>query len=144
MIEKEDADEKVEKGWIRAWMMFEVLAVNENTTKNSLESLINRLENDNRTRVYKKEFGEIKRVEKPMENVDVGYSLTSEVELISGKFDNLVQIVIEYGPAAIEILEPKKLDIDAGEAQAILNSISQMMHHFAAAGAGGIVFIRGK
>jgi len=144
MMKKEDADEKVGEEWIRAWLMFEVLAVNESTTKNSLESLMNRLENDNRIRMYKKEYGDIKKVEKPIKNVDVGYSLTCEIELISKKFDNLVQIVTEYGPAAIEILEPKKFDLDAGEAQAILNSISQMMHQFAAAGAGGIVFIKGK
>jgi hypothetical protein len=144
MIKKEDADEKVGEGWIRAWMMFEVLAVNENTTRNSLESLMNRLENDNRIKMYKKEFGEIREVEKPIKNVDIGYSLTCEIELISKKFDNLIQIVTEYGPAAIEILEPKKFDLDAGEAQAILNSVSQMMHQFAAAGAGGIVFIKGK
>ena len=144
MIKKEDADEKVEEGWIRAWMMFEVLAVNENTTKDSLESLMNRLENDNRVRMYKKEFGDIKKVEKPIKDIDVGYSLTCETELISKKFDNLVQIVTQYGPAAIEILEPKKFDLDAGEAQAILNSVSQMLHNFAAARAGGIVFIKGK
>ncbi len=144
MIKKEDADEKIAEGWIRAWMMFEVLAVNENTTKNSLESLMNRLENDNKTRMYKKEFGDIRKVEKPIKNVDVGYSLTCEVELVSKRFDNLVQIVTEYGPAAIEILEPKKLDVDAGEAQTILNSVSQIMHQFAAAGAGGIVFIKEK
>jgi hypothetical protein len=144
MIKKEDADEKVGEGWIRAWMMFEVLAINENTTRNSLENLMNRLEDDNRIKMYKKEFGEIREVEKPIKNVDIGYSLTCEIELISKKFDNLIQIVTEYGPAAIEILEPKKFDLDAGEAQAILNSISQMMHQFAAAGAGGIVFIKGE
>jgi hypothetical protein len=144
MITKEDADEKVSEGWLRAWLMFEVLAVNEKTSKESLESLMERLDDDNRVKMYKKEFGEIRKVEKPMKNIDVGYSLTCEVELISKKFDNLVQIVTQYGPAATEILEPKKFDLDAGEAQAILNSISQMLHQFAAARTGGIVFIKGK
>ena len=144
MITKGEADEKMKDGWIRAWMMFEVLAVNEETTKNSLESLLNRLEEDNRIKMYKKEFGEIKSVEKPMKNIDMGYSLTCEAEMISKKFDNLIQIVMEYGPSAIEILEPKCINIDAGEAQIILNSVSQIMHQFAAAGAGGMVFIRGK
>jgi hypothetical protein len=144
MFAKEDADEKVREGWLRSWMMFEVLAVNEKTTKESLESLMKRLEDDERIRMYKKEFGDIRKVEKPMKNIDVGYSLTCEVELISKKLDNLVQIVTQYGPAAIEILEPKKFELDAGEAQGILNSVSQVMHQFAAARAGGIVFIREK
>ena len=144
MIRKEEADEKVKDGWIRTWMMFEVLAVNENTTKNSLESLLNNLDEDSRIKMYKKDFGEIKRVEKPIANVEVGYSLTGEIELISKNFDNLVQIVTEYGPSAIEILEPKNINMDAGEAQIVLNSVSQIMHQFAAAGAGGMVLVRGK
>jgi hypothetical protein len=144
MIAREDADEKVREGWLRSWMMFEVLAVNEKITRDSLESLMNKLDEDNRIKMYKKEFGEIRKVEKPIKNVDVGYSLTSEIEIITKNFDNLVQIVTEYGPAAIEILEPKKIDIDAGEAQGILNSISQIMHKFAAARTGGIVFVKGK
>ena len=144
MIPKEEADEKVRDGWIRAWMMFEVLAVNEETTKKSLEALINKLDKDSRIKMYKKVFGDIKSVEKPTPNIDFGYSLTCEVELISKKFDNLSQIVIEYGPSAIEILEPAKISLDSGEAQNILNSTSRMLHDFAAAGAGGIVFLKGE
>ena len=144
MIEREEADAKVKEGWIRAWLMFEVLAVNEKTTKNSLEGLLKRLDEDSRSKMYSQEFGEIKKVEKPLKNIEVAYSLTCEVELISKKFDNLAQIVTEFGPSAIEILEPKKFELDAGEAQSILNSISQIMHQFAAAGAGGMVLVRGK
>jgi len=144
MITKEEADEKVGNGWLRVWLMFEVLAINEKTTKESLESLVNKLEMDSRVKMYKKDFGNLKRVEKPIQNVEFGYSLTCETELISKKFDDLVQIVTEYGPSAIEVLEPAKFDLNAGEAQAILNTISEMMHQFAAAGAGGIVFIREK
>ena len=144
MINKEEADEKVREGWIRSWLMFEVLAVNEETTRKSLESLINRLDKDNRIKLYKKTLGEIKKVEKPIPNIEVGYSLTCETEIISKKFDNLVQIVITYGPSAIEILEPSKLYIDGGEAQKILNTISEMLHEFAAAGVGGIVFMKGE
>ena len=103
-----------------------------------------RLEEDNRIGMYKKEFGEVLKVEKPMKNVDSGYSLTCEVELVSKKLDNLVQIVTQYGPSATEILEPEKFVMGACEAQGILNSISQIMHQFAAAKAGGIVFIRNK
>jgi len=144
MITKEESDEIVKEGWLRAWMMFEVLAINEKTTKESLDNLMNKLEKDVRAKMYKKEFGEMKKVEKPLPNIDYGYSLTCEVEIISKKFDNLVQIVIEYGPSSIELLEPSKFNIDAGDAQAILNSISQMLHDFASAGAGGIVFLREK
>ena len=143
MITSEEANEKIKDGWLRSWMMFEVLAVNESTTKKSLEKLMDKLEKDGRSKMCKKEFGELKKVEKPLPDIEVGYTLTCEVELVSKKFDNLVQIVTEYGPSAIELLEPLKFSVDAGEGQAILNSISQIMHEFAAAGVGGIVFMKG-
>jgi len=92
--------------------------------------------------MYKKEFSEIAKVEKPTKNIDLAYSLTCETELITKNFENLVQIVVEYGPSSIELLDPKRLEVNCGEAQAVLNTISQMMHRFAAAGYGGIVFIR--
>ena len=144
MISKEEAGEKVKDGWIRSWMMFEVLAVNENTTKESLGILISKMEKDPRVKLYEKSFGALKAVEKPMPNIEKGHSLTCEIELVSQRFDDLIQIVMEYGPSAIEILEPKKIGMDAGEAQSILNTVSRMMHEFAAAGAGGIVFIKGE
>jgi len=144
MITEEEANEKVKEGWFRSWLVFEALAINENVAKDALETLINKLDKDERVKIYKKVFGEVKKVEKPIKNVDIGYSLTCEVNLISKKFDYLAQIVMEYGPAAIEILEPEKFNLDVGEAQGILNSISQMMHRLAAAGAGGIVFMKGE
>lgn len=142
MLIKQEADEKVREGWLRVSMIFEVLAINEETTKESLEALMNKLDKDSRARLYKKDFGELKKVEKPLPNIEFGYSLTCEVELISKKLDDLAQVVSEYGPSAIELLEPLKLNINAGEAQTILNLISSIMHEFAAAGTGGIVFVR--
>lgn len=142
MIPESEVDEKVESGWLKVWLMFEVLGITNEASKKALESLIDKLDKDNRVKLYKKQFGDILRIEKPLEGVDEAFSLTCEVELISKKLDSLTQIVIEYGPSAIEIMEPSNFKIDSGEAQAILNTISQTIHQFAAAGAGGIVFIR--
>ena len=142
MIPESEVREKVNQGWFKVWLMFEVIAVKEDVSKKALNSLLDKLDTDNRVKLYKKQFGDILKVEKPLEGVKEGCSLTCEVELVSRKFDDLAQVIIEYGPSAIEILEPRNFKMDAGEAQLILNTISQTMHQFAAAGAGGIVFIR--
>jgi hypothetical protein len=142
MISKEESDERVAEGWIRSWMMFEVLAISEEKTKDSLETLVGKLEKDLRAKMYKKSFGELKVVEKPLPNVEKGHTLTCEVEFVSKCFDDIAQIVTEYGPSATELLEPSKISMSSGEAQSVLNTISRMMHEFAAAGAGGIVFIK--
>lgn len=144
MLTQEEVSEKLEKGWIKAWSMFELLATKEETTKETLNVLLDKLEKDPRAGLYKKDLSEMKKVEKPMKDIDVGFSVTAEVEFITRNFDHLVQIVMEYGPSAIEIYEPKNINMPCGEAQSILNSISQMMHQFAAAGVGGIVFLKEK
>jgi hypothetical protein len=143
MITEEEASKKVGEGWIRSWVVFEALGINESATKDALEVLTKKLEDDARVRMYKKCFGDVNKVEKPIEGVEVGYSLTCEVNLVSKTFDNLSQIAIEYGPSAVEIMEPDCIKLKLGEAQSILNSISQMMHRLAASGVGGIVFMKG-
>lgn len=144
MIEKQKADEKIKEGWLRAWLMFEVLAINGSAAKQSLESLINKLERDDRVKLYKKDFSEIKKVEKPMKNISEAFSQVCETEFVCKDFDSLVQIAIEYGPSAIEILEPEKIVLRLDSAQGILNSVAELMHKFAAAGFGGLLVVRGE
>ena len=144
MISESEANNKVKDGWIKAWMAFEVLAINEKAAKESLEGLLDNLDKSERGHIYKKHLGDIKKVDKPMKNIEVAYSLTSDVELVSKNFESLVMAVIEFGPSAIEILEPLNLNIKAGECQKILNTISHMMHRFAAAGLGGLLLLRDK
>lgn len=139
MIEKPEADELVEKGYIRVWAAFEVLASREDVSKVSLENHIKKLEDDERVKMYKKQFSDIKRVDKPFKNLSVGYSYICETEFVVKNFEDLVKLVVEYGPSSIEILEPIRIDMNLTQAQNVLNFISTMMHKFAAAGIGGIL-----
>jgi len=142
MIEEGLANEKVKQGWIKAKMMFEVLGINEEASRSALEKMISRLDSDDpRIEMYSKDVGEISKIINPLPNIKEGYSLICEVELISKNLDNLTQIVMEYGPSSIELLEPRIIDLPISQAQGILNSISRLVHQFAASGAGGLVFI---
>lgn len=144
IITKESADEKVSGGWIRAWLAFEALAVKEDITRDTLNHLLNKLDNDNRVKLYKKDFGNAVRRDKPVKGVDFGYSCTAEVEIVAKNLENLIQIVMEYGPSSIEVLAPSMISIGTGEAQNIINQVAAMMHSFAQAGVGGIVVVRGS
>ena len=135
----EDVKRKVKDGWIRSWMMIEVLAVTEEAAKTALEKHIKKMGREKRTIIYNKKFHEIKKVEKPLPNIEKAYSHVAELELVTQAYDQLIYLVMNYGPSSIEILEPEKLKIGMGEAQSILNSIAEMIHKFVAAGIGGIV-----
>jgi hypothetical protein len=144
MIEKSVADERVQAGWLRAWLAFEALAVSEDVTRSTLEELVNKLDSDARVKVYKKSFGQAIKREKPLKNIEFGWSITVEVELVAKSLQGLLSIIMEYGPSSVEVLEPAKFSVGAGEAQNILNMVASMMHEYAAAGLGGIVFLRGS
>lgn len=144
MISKEQAQEKIAQGQIQALLSFEVLAVSEQAAKDSLAALIEKLDKDERVKIYKKDFSGMERVEKPLKNIEVGFSQVCEVEMVCKHFEDLIGVIIEYGPSACEILKPEKLTLGMGEAQNILNSISDMMHRFAQAGFGGVIIATGK
>jgi len=143
MLTKDQIAEKLKQGWIQAGMMFEVLAITEEAAKEALESHIGKMEKGGLVSIVKKDFLQIEKVEKPIEGIETGFSQVCNTEFMAKNFDTLVQIVLEFGPASIEILKPDKYQLSAGEAHNILNTMAEMMHKFAAAGFGGIVIARG-
>jgi len=136
---KEQAQKKVKEGWIHSVMMIEVLAVTEEAAKSSLEKHLESLEKEKKTIVFRKDFKEMEKVDKPRPNVEVGYSNIVEVEFVTENLETLVYIAMNYAPSSLEILHPKKITLDIGEAQGIVVSVADMLHKFAAQGLGGVV-----
>ena len=138
-MDNEKIKKRIKDGWIKSWMMIEVLAVNKEATKDALEKHIEKMKKENKTMVINEDFQEIREIENPSPNIEKAYSQVVELEILTETFDKLMFITMNYGPSAIEILEPTHIKMDMGEAQGILNSISSMIHKFAAAGMGGVV-----
>jgi hypothetical protein len=135
----DEANKKLKNGWIKSWMMIEVLAINKEATEQALKNHIEKMKKENKTMVIKEDYQEIREIENPSPNIERGYSQVVELEILNETFDKLMFITMNYGPSALEILEPENIKMDMGEAQGVLNSISAMIHKFAAAGMGGVV-----
>ncbi len=139
---KEKIEEVVKKrlkeGWIKSGMMIEVLAGSEDAAKKGLENHIKKMDREDNTIIYKMDYKEIAKVEKPVPNVKEAYSYVVDLELLTNTYEKLFYLVLNYGPSSVEILEPKKIFMDVGEAQGILNSVSEILHNFAARMVGGI------
>jgi GTP cyclohydrolase FolE2 len=135
----EKVNKKMKEGWIRTTMMVEVMAMSEDAAKTALEKHIAGIDREDGLIKYKTEWGEMRKVEKPFKNVEVAYSYIAEIEFIAQSFDKLVWAVMTFCPSSIEILEPRNIKMDMGDAQGILNSISDIIHRFAAMGIGGVV-----
>lgn len=141
MFGKEQADEKVKGGWMRVWMAFEALAVNQDAVSEALSNLISKMNTDERLKVYRQQSSPLDKVENPMKGVAEGWSQTAEVELVIKNFDELVQVVMEYGPSAIELRSPSSLKLECSVANATLNGVADMMHKIASR-YGGVVLLR--
>lgn len=130
---------RVKEGWIKSTMMIEVLAATKDAAESALKKHIESLEKEKIAFVYKKDFKGTRETAHPYDRSKRAYSNLVEIELLTPKFESLLIIVMNYGPSSVEILEPEKIELKVGEAQGILNSVSEMLHTFASRGAGGVL-----
>jgi hypothetical protein len=140
-MDQDKVQKKMKEGWIKSWMMIEALAVTDAAVKSSLEKHVKKLGLENGVMVSRKDFKKVEKVDKPFPNssIDTAYSGVVELEVLTKDYDRLVFLVLNYAPSAIEVLEPKKIALDAGEAQGILNSLSELIHRFVGLTRGGIL-----
>lgn len=132
--------EKSSKGWIKAWFAIELMAVSQEITEKSLKEHIEHLESLKDAFVFEKEVKPVEKLESPPKGVAEAYSQVVEVSLFIKDLPTLINIVMAFGPSSVEILEPKEMKIKIEEIQSISNLVASMMHQFASAGVGGIVF----
>ncbi|MCK5476949.1 MAG: hypothetical protein KAI55_03440 [Candidatus Aenigmarchaeota archaeon] len=144
ILEKEyDEEELIKKGYLKVWMLFEVQSTSFDTTKVALKKHIDMIKEnydiiiieENLTNIEKVEAGE----ELKHKNVDILFSQVSEVLFLINSYEKLTELVINYGPTAVEIIAPEKIMLSMREGQNSLVLIADMMHKFAAQGVGGIV-----
>lgn len=136
---KDKATKRFKDGWIRNIMIIEVLASSEEAAKKSLEDHVSKMEKEKNVMIINRSYNDVKKVDNPHPTLDVGYSYIVELETIMKNLEMLIYVSMTYAPSSIEIIEPDKLNIDIGEAQAILNSVAEMIHKFAAVGIGGVI-----
>jgi hypothetical protein len=132
--------EKSHRGWIKAWFAIEMMAVDKEVTETSLKEHIDNLCSAKEVFVFEKKFKPVDKVEKPMRDVAEAYCQVAEVSLFVKDLFTLINIVAAFGPSSIEILEPKEIKVRVDEVQSMANLIAGLMHQFASAGVGGIVF----
>ena len=143
---KEAAAEKRKKGWIDVWMAFETVAIKKEVTESAINAHIEKMGKVKDTLVYDTKVKEAVKVEKIPENfkkkIPAGGEMWSQVAEARAVFKDLftlINVVMVYGPSAVEIHEPSKYSMKADEMQNITNLVAGLLHEFASAGAGGVV-----
>lgn len=142
-----NSQELLAKGWIKAWAIFEVQAAVKDVAKTALEAHISKIKSEKALKVVEEKESETEEIDAPeslhQHGIKMLWSRTHEMVVFAKDVEALTNMVINYGPSAIEVLGPEKLTLKMGELQGALASVSDMMHKYAAAGIGGML-ISGK
>lgn len=136
---QEEIKKRKKDKWIEAWMTFEVLAAEKDVADTSLESHVKELSETKDVLIFDKDMMEAILVKNPIPKIEEAYSKVCAVKLLAKDFRLLLNIVFQFGPSSVEIIEPSKIEISLDEAQDTVNNVAGFLHKFASAGVGGVV-----
>ena len=129
---------------LKVWMIFEVMATERDTAESSLKEHVNKLDTIEGVELLESEYDDINEVEQPRPDVEKGYTQVCETEFEIRDLNLLIQVVLNYGPTMVEIMEPDKLELDQGELQDTVNLVAEMMQKYLHSGMGGVVISSGS
>jgi hypothetical protein len=108
-------------GWINAAIIIEVQGNDKEHVEDALKNMIERLEKEEKIKVYEKNIHDPESLEGDMLSSHV------EVKFVARDFGKLAYVALMYSPSSAQILSPKNLSLNAGEAENILADISSVV-----------------
>lgn len=138
-MEKEEIADKISKGWIKSRLWFEVMAIDKDTTESALKKHVEKVRKSKDTIILVENYEIAEEIKPAPEGLEKAFTQAVKVELLTKNVEVLLYLVIFFAPSAVEVLEPSKMTVGMETVQTIMNSVSDMIHRFAAQGAGGMV-----
>jgi len=140
MLSEQQVKEKLNKGWIKSRLWFDVLAVSQEATEKAMKEHIEKLRKQKNTEIIAEKFSSVMEVENPVKNVKKGYSQAVKTEVLTDNIETLLYNVVFFAPSAIEILDPLQIKLGANSIQVIMNSVADLIHRYSIThGVGGVV-----
>lgn len=124
--EKEEVKEKISKGWIRAVLIIQILGKPADHIEKTLNLVIDNFNKDKRVNLIEKKVHPAKLVE----GTEQVFTTFAEIEILVSDLSKLIEIIFDYMPASIEILEPSNLSLKLEDANSILNDLATRIHQY--------------
>lgn len=117
---------------VRAVIIVEVLGRPAEHVKESLKVHMSNLNITKGVKLCSLTISEPKKIEMPEEQGQKQelYSCFAEAEIEADNLLKLVEIILDYMPSSIEVLEPNNLDFSLFEATSFLNDLSGRLHRY--------------
>ena len=113
---------------IKALFIFEIMGRPPEHIKNTLGELVDKLGEQKRINIIRKEVHEPKPVEK--EGATNLFTTFAEVELIADNLSLIFDIALNMLPSHVEILEPKELEFKNFDLSSVVSNLCVKIHRY--------------
>lgn len=121
--------EKIEKGWIRARIIIEIVGKPSEYVDKALEMVVEKLAEDKNLEIIEKALHKAEEIQNKDKKTEV-FSAFSEIEIIVSGFSKLIEIIYDYMPSSVEIIEPSAMNFKIDDANALLNDLATRLHYY--------------
>jgi len=123
MEEKINIREFLSKGFFHIHFIIEIAGRPENYVKESLNLVFQGVENNEKIKLIDKKIHDVT----PLENIFSGFI---EVEALLKNFQAIMELIIDYMPSSLEIIEPKDVKFNLNEANIFINDLIARLHNY--------------
>jgi hypothetical protein len=117
-----DIKEKLSRGWIQVNFIFEVIGKPAEYVEESLKNLLDVLEKEKNAVVIKREQHPSEVYEETL------FSTFAEVTIMIENLRRFMNIVFDYMPSSIEIMEPQEIKVKYLDLNVVMNELANNLH----------------
>jgi hypothetical protein len=120
MAEKTNLKDKIAEGAVLARLIFEVYGKPKEHVEKTLSLMVDKFKEMKDIKILKQKFFDPKEVEGMWTNF-------MELDIIFKDIGKLIDMVIDYLPSSVEIIEPENLNVNSTDFSGVLNDLSVKM-----------------
>ena len=122
-----DIKEKIREGWLHVNFIIEVLGKPADYIEKVLNAAVDKLGKEKNIELINKKVHEAKSVEKEKTSV---FTTFADIELLVPSLFRIVDIIFDYMPSSVEIVEPSNINLKLEDANALLNDLATRLHQY--------------
>jgi len=121
-----DVGKRIDEGGVLAKIYLGVQGTDEEAAKEALESMVyNKLAAEKEIKLLQVKMYNILK-----EDESDFFSGVSEVELIADEYRFFLNMIMRYGPSAVEIIEPEKVTLNTAQMHSIVADLADYAHMY--------------
>lgn len=128
MEDKMDMKEKFSQGWIHLHIIIEILGKPASHLEEVMKAVVEKLRTEKDVEVLSSEIAPATNAEE--EGAEEVFTIFAEIELLAKGMAKITDIVFDYMPASVEIVNPPAINFKLEDANTLLNDVASRLHQY--------------